>query len=42
MDGLDTFVKLTKMVNASETANPKNDGNQNENTKKKSNSEFNG
>ncbi len=42
MDGLDTFVKLTKMVIASEKANSKNGGNQNENTKKKSNSESNG
>ncbi len=36
MDSLDTFVKLNKMVNASEKANSnKNGGNQNENSKKK-------
>jgi hypothetical protein len=44
MDGLDTFVKLTKMVNAWEKANSnKNGGNQNKHsTKKKSNNKSNG
>ncbi len=43
MDSLDTFVKLTKMVNASEKANSnKNGGNQNKNSKKKSNNKSNG
>jgi hypothetical protein len=41
MDSLDTFVKLTKMVNASEKANSnKNGGNQNENSKKKSSNKY--
>ncbi len=39
---MDTFVKLTKVVNASEKADSKNGGNQNENRKNKSNSKSNG
>jgi hypothetical protein len=43
MDSLDTFVRLTEMVNASEKANSnKNGGNKNENSKKKSNNKSNG
>ncbi len=43
MDSLDTFVKLTEMVNASEKVNSnKNGGNQHENSKKKSSNKSNG